>query len=461
MSSLNLLDANFIKTIKDDLVLTYKENLKMYREDTDEDYENEHLTAEFQTFFKKAIFSQKLNNFSPINWYWLQLIEKLVYIIGLHEDLEISDDFILSESEDAVFNFWNESDFAKSFLEMINESRDLLKVSTFHLNLLQEQVSSFFVLHIDFVSNTHGHYYNVPEIGDGEARIYSRRLNSFFEASALKDGHIYTISTNDKDLLINEVKAESQATTFLTTKPDIISSSKDMDARLPEFTKRINDALAIIKECSPELYNVFHQFTSTIVPINEKGIVSYSMQILPDFSCINMYERDFVDLIDDLLHENGHHYLNTILNTTDLIFEDDEKIYYSPWREALRPVRGIYHAYLTFFWAFELFNSLSKALSTNVKIKEAFSEAERNKIYTRTLEEYHMLTYCIADLDHAFKEQKITEYGKELVDYVTSNLKSNKNFVEGLKDLMTNDSKEKVELLSRHLHKTREHYNLN
>jgi len=85
------------------------------------------------------------------------------------------------------------------------------------------------------------------------------------------------------------------------------------------------------------------------------------MQSLPGYSSLNMFDRDQIDLMDDLLHENGHHYLNTFLNHQDLINEDDDKIYYSPWRKALRPVRGIYHATFTFFWALELFYQLDGA----------------------------------------------------------------------------------------------------
>ncbi|EQC52563.1 hypothetical protein [Bacteriovorax sp. DB6_IX] len=80
-------------------------------------------------------------------------------------------------------------------------------------------------------------------------------------------------------------------------------SSKELDSDLDHFKSKIELALSIIKEANPALYTTFINFTKVIIPINEKGIVSYSMQSLPGFSSINTFERDFLDLLDDLLHE--------------------------------------------------------------------------------------------------------------------------------------------------------------
>ena len=123
-----------------------------------------------------------------------------------------------------------------------------------------------------------------------------------------------------------------------------------------------------------------------------------------------MYDRDSIDLLDDLLHENGHHILNTILNTKELIYENQLKNYYSPWRRSMRPIRGIFHGYLTFFWAFLLFTKIEKNLS-----HLSFSASEIEKIALRRREEYQMLNYSFEDLELAYAKKEVTDEGIELV----------------------------------------------
>jgi hypothetical protein len=182
--------------------------------------------------------------------------------------------------------------------------------------------------------------------------------------------------------------------------------------------ENIKNALEKIKLCSPHSYQRFFYFTNAIIPHDNSEVVSYSIQHLPGFSIMNLYNRDPIDLMDDLLHENGHHHLNTYLNTDELINEDSELIYYSPWRAELRPIRGIYHGFCTFCWAFILFRDLN----TNIN-KVQFSEIEKEKIKFRLLEEYLMLSYSIPDLDHAFKIKQITKSGKEVADELIHELK--------------------------------------
>lgn len=444
----------------------YKETIVEYREDVNEEYENIHLSENFQTFFKKAIFSDALNNYSDINWYWLKLIEKLVYLIYLHEELVISDsEFELSETEDELFNFWHDSDYAKSFLNMINESKDLLSTSKFHLSLLEGQIIGFFSLQIDqSISFNEISYYNVPELGDGHNRLFNSNSHSYFNLKSNNpDRFIFKLSSDGE-----YITAEKETISFnnkvqpLDNGVYLHMSSKELDSDLDHFKSKIELALSIIKEANPALYTTFINFTKVIVPINEKGIVSYSMQSLPGFSSINMFERDFLDLLDDLLHENGHHYMNHFLNVEELLIEDDEKIYYSPWRRALRPVRGIYHAYFTFYWAFILYKSLYLATKENMIKSYEFSEQQMNKIMLRTLEEYFMIDYCWDDLEKAFEDNKITEEGMKVISFINEDLKStSKNLVQEIENKLKSQSiidYEKVQELKNHLDGINEHY---
>jgi HEXXH motif-containing protein len=147
-------------------------------------------------------------------------------------------------------------------------------------------------------------------------------------------------------------------------------------------------------------------------------MVSYSLENLPSVSCINYHERDDIDLLDDLTHENGHHHLNYFLRTQELIYEDDQEIFYSPWRRTLRPIRGLYHATFTFFYASQLFYQLSKLENND------FNKNELKKIHNRFCQEFLMIESTRKLLDHAFKLDKISPAGKLLIEQVLNeNLK--------------------------------------
>ena len=74
----------------------------------------------------------------------------------------------------------------------------------------------------------------------------------------------------------------------------------------------------------------------------------------------------------------------------EIIFEDDDKIFYSPWRKSLRPIRGIFHGTATFYVAYRVF----KELSFLQDIESFFTSEEISKIYFRFLEESILLKYC-------------------------------------------------------------------
>ena len=102
--------------------------------------------------------------------------------------------------------------------------------------------------------------------------------------------------------------------------------------------KRIAQAWQIIRQVWPEGGHVLALLTSRIIPVNAKGVVSYSYRHRPGLSFINCFDRDKLDLIDDLIHENSHHHLNLLLRKYVMYRGDhNQQIFYSPWRQSLRP----------------------------------------------------------------------------------------------------------------------------
>ena len=168
--------------------------------------------------------------------------------------------------------------------------------------------------------------------------------------------------------------------------------------------------------------------TSRIAPLRASGVVSFSYRHRPGLSVINCFDRDRLDLIDDLIHENSHHHLNLLLRKAVLYKNDhNQEIFYSPWRRSLRPLRGILHATFTFTMGAILFERLSTWADT-AQGKRQWKEAgltprDLMRARFRCLEEIDSVRYSLQDLAHAGGQLKwLTSRGNQLVDQLAEEL---------------------------------------
>lgn len=217
-----------------------------------------------------------------------------------------------------------------------------------------------------------------------------------------------------------------------------------------EWFHRTKDAINFLKHYAPISYSNLAAFTKEIIPIKEEGIVSYSSQEIPGHSIINYGDRKFENLIDDLIHENGHHFLNNILNQKDLINEDDDDIFYSPWRRAFRPIRGIYHGYMTFCFGLFLFDELTE--NSNIEYREFFS--------LRFAEEFLMLKFCIPQISEGFRQKKITKDGIRIANFATDYILSLQPKFESLKNYLNIKNQKEITNLEDHLKTVSDKYEI-
>src|SRR5690606_27480284 len=99
-----------------------------------------------------------------------------------------------------------------------------------------------------------------------------------------------------------------------------------------------------------------------------------------------------------------------------------------PWRSSPRPLRGIYHAYFTFFWAYKLFRDLIINQDLEQSLYQ-FSKAEWQKIYQRAVEEFYMLEFSFDDLKGAKKKGLIHPEGWSLIEYQQKLLKKDRPLI--------------------------------
>lgn len=423
MTSLNL---GSLKERHQMMVQSYHDFITDLREDGPED-ETEGLSSDFLENFKRIIKAKTLNEYGPLNFYWVNLVDNLIFVLQMWQDAD----------EEGLTDFWTESEYAQAFIGLSEQGQNPVEVTQELMPLLEGQVLGFYHWHISVHHKAKENptlYQLVPDIGDhdlgirvGETQMiappdgHSDSPSLPFWSKSIAEG-IVSIDDDGGELVggIQDLKTVELGKKMIAIKGSTPQLDRDLDLHIIKIEK----ALSIIKECSPGCHEALEVFTNSLVLMDEPGVVSYSLQSLPGYSNINVVERDFVDLIDDLVHENGHHALNAILNAEELIEEDDDKVFWSPWRKALRPIRGLYHGYLTFYWAFALFGDIYRCGS------DQLTKEEMEKVQLRFVEEFIMLNFCHTQLDKAFKLDKILPAGMELVKQTKAIIEAQKNFVE-------------------------------
>ncbi len=318
-----------------------------------------------------------LASYTNFNWFFVTQLETYFFLQNIKPTA--GSQTSLSHDEDQIFETWNHSEFADVFLKQLNKGKSVSAASQFTLKHLEKHLVTLGKRHVEKIEASSSSYRVQTVLGE---RMRNGKISPMLGTTLHLEGKELDLKTH---------------------------SLKEMNI----FSQRIELALKLVKKYSPSSWERFIAFTDVIIPIRDKEFVSYSHQNFPSVSMINLYDRDFLDLLDDLLHENGHHYLNHFLNLEKLIDEPSEMIYYSPWRRSQRPLRGIYHAYFTFFWAFKLFSDLAKSDLDNIWYK--FSDDEKEKILWRAVEEFRMLDFSFQELKWARGKKLINDKGWKLI----------------------------------------------
>lgn len=158
----------------------YQDDLNDFREYVKIDFSSELLSDDFHQTFFKLLFADSMNQYSPLKYYWLKMIEDFFYILELHYDEEdhgLSDDdqdFSPEEREEEIVGAWEQTSFASALESMLDEGLDTLDASMTLIPLMESQILSFAYLHFspeEFECETAFLYNMAPEFGDYETRL--------------------------------------------------------------------------------------------------------------------------------------------------------------------------------------------------------------------------------------------------------------------------------------------------
>jgi len=153
-----------------------------------------------------------------------------------------------------------------------------------------------------------------------------------------------------------------------------------------------------------------------VVPLSERGTVSYSQMARPGISYINVFRGSLLSLTDDLLHETAHHRLHALQEVEPLLRDRGDPVYFSPWRKSFRPLNGILHGAFTFLYRSELFRRILR-LPPRSRDAAGIALNRRHRQWLE-VEAARELTRCrasLADLDRAESEGLLTDAGSDVL----------------------------------------------
>lgn len=128
-----------------------------------------------------------------------------------------------------------------------------------------------------------------------------------------------------------------------------------------KYINLVRDGLALIEQYHPQTFGQLHYFMEVIAlkPLEEGTFTNLSSSDFPGALICSVIDNPY-RLADNFIHEFHHNRLFLIEQNNPLLcnsLEEDQanSLYYSPWRQDLRPLRGIFHAVyvytpVTRFW---------------------------------------------------------------------------------------------------------------
>jgi hypothetical protein len=140
----------------------------------------------------------------------------------------------------------------------------------------------------------------------------------------------------------------------------------DVNISFDKIVKKINNAIEIIGKIKP-LQSFIFQLVKSVQIIESEDTytdISYSHPDIPFSIFFSICEDNSIisDLrvAESILHESMHLYLTLIENIISIVEPTDNSVFYSPWRNEERPLRGVLHGLFVFRTILEFYSELAK-----------------------------------------------------------------------------------------------------
>lgn len=370
---------------------TYCEFIEELIQDTKDGINSNIISKEFIEEFSKIIIDKKLKTFTPLKFYWLNMIEQLIEVSQMHEDLErvSKDDFLaLEEIEDEIETFWNEQGYSESFDQLLDEC-EVTEASLQHIAILENQIVSFFYIHFSQKAKSNDElpylYCISEELGDSQDKLYLNEgafLVNIDENSSYPYVAFRRKSNYDSLFTIEE---KSKKVDLKVLKNEYIIDFEDKNI----FCTGENNNFAEVKSyfsdlkiISPSTYDFIKKVNSNFVLCNIDSELNGPLgtSYIPDG------EIQHFDLTQMLILQSTAHFLNLLSEAAPIFHSIPDEAYYNAWRDEDTNMQKFYHDIVASFFGqsflLELFESdkdssiTIRILKNDLRLKSSYATIE-------------------------------------------------------------------------------------
>lgn len=432
--------------IKDGISNNYFDFIEDIREDLRKGFSTDVIDPQFLDQLNDIIHDEAFDDFSPLKFYWMNLLDNLVYLIQLHEEILNADEYNesaenLSETEEELYQLWHESEFAKTFLELLDSGMPVLEASDQLVPLLENQIISFYVLHINEYQQEFDDpivYQAIPELGDYEGCIHLYDDHQNIQISTVPESFptilikainpekgLLTIESNDVDAELKYIDNKMQLA-FGENKISLVANYSISNSSAETVKAKIKNSFDRLKSYSAPLFFTTINFIETIILTHDETVKSNSLQSLPFYISLNAETLIEDEIIHQLVYESSSQYLFAYLNQMDLYKEEGEKNLYSPWRNDFASIDELYFDFFSNYFLFELYLNRRKEKQDDLDFNDLLAD--------HLLINLDRFKFATSEFDNCFKNKILFKNGMDLIVGFNSKIQASANDVAFLKD---------------------------
>jgi HEXXH motif-containing protein len=187
------------------------------------------------------------------------------------------------------------------------------------------------------------------------------------------------------------------------------------------LNQKIGRALDMIAEADPSLSSQINGSIKWYFPIITKNPNAIHNSFTAKRLSAGMFLSGcyrFMPLLEAIVHEYHHSELNMLMATREVLSEDDDRLYYSPWREDARTLFGLFHAIHVF--------SQVEAFYARAEQSPAF-ENYREFISERRTELCLQLRIALRQL----RENELPAFGRDIYRFILDQLDRHEREISG------------------------------
>jgi hypothetical protein len=409
----------------------YESFIQDVRTDLNDGFQTEIVDPLFLDQLTDIIHDEVFDSFSPLRFYWISLVDDLIYLIQLHDEILSADEYNedhedYTELEKELLSYWQNSEFQTAFNEIKSSQIALIEISDQLLPLLENQIISFYVLNINQFRQEFDEaiiYHPIIFRGDSELGFFLGEKQDFAAISNLPESYPsfpvlsfdpdnlkikYELNETGEDIkLVNNVTyAQIGKKTFT-----FINSTKLQN-------QNIINAITDIKKLSQSVFEQILYFQNIFILNNDEEQRYMTHPAMPQYTRLNSDLQEN-KLRDALILSTAEQIYYSYISFDELTNTYDEIIYYSPWTKKQNP---LHESLREFFRELYLLNFYYSMI------------LKKEDQYLNYIFQFKRIEFSYTDLQTAKKFKKYTSAGLYLFSSLENNFNEHLKFFSSIND---------------------------